>query len=159
VAEWRGRGPGHTLACMSLAQGDSDAIPQPPGEYRSFAVTASIGRRMGGWPFARFDIGQHALRVRLPFPWFTNRTAERGTVTAVTIRTAFDGTTRVGFGDSQRALSDVRIGLPFRGDRVVAELRRNGYEVRDSRSSRGLTQVPWHLSRQPEQHHSSARRS
>jgi hypothetical protein len=131
-----------TLACMTLAPGNSDA-PRPSGQYRSFAVTASIGRRMGGWPFARFDIGQQALRVRLPFPWFTTRTAPIGTVTAVTVATAFDGTTRFVVEDSQKALSDVRIALPFRGERVIAELRRNGYDVRDSRSATALLRMPW----------------
>jgi hypothetical protein len=88
---------------------------------------------MGGWPFARLDIGQEALRVRLPFPWFTTRTAATGTITAVTVGTAFDGTTRVIFVDSQQALSDVRIAKPSRGDRVIAKLRKNGYDVRDLR--------------------------
>jgi hypothetical protein len=146
---------------MRPPQGDSDAISEPPAEYRSFAVTASLGMRMGGWPFARFDIGQQALQVRLPFPWFTTRTAARETVTAVTVRTAFDGITRVGFEDSAGALSDVRLALPFRGDRVVAELHRNGYAVRDSRSARGLIQVPWpwHPGGKPDERDGAARRS
>ncbi len=97
---------------------------------------------MGGWPFARLDIGQEALRVRLLFPWFTTRTAAIATVTAVTVKTAFDGTTWFAFEDSQKALSDVRIALPFRGDRVIAELRRNGYDVRDSRSAAALLRMP-----------------
>ena len=82
-----------TLVRMTLATGGSDGLPQPPSQYRSFAVTAFVGRRIGGWPFARFDIGPQALRVRLPFPWFTRRTASMPTVTAVTVFTRFDGTT------------------------------------------------------------------
>jgi len=61
----------------------------------------------------------------------------------VTVRTAFDGTSRFVVEDSQKALSDVRIALPFRGDQIIAELRRNGYDVRDSRSPVGLLLVPW----------------
>lgn len=136
------RGSGLTLTRVTAAPGGSDA-PPPSGYYRSFAVTAVIGRRMGGWPSARLDVGQQALRVRLRFPWFTTRMAPMGTVTAVTVRTAFDGTTRFAVEDSQEALSRVRIALPFRGDRIIAELRRNGYIVHDSRSGKALVRMPW----------------
>jgi hypothetical protein len=110
---------------------------------------------MGGWPLARLDIGQEALRVRLPFPWFTTRAAAIATITAVTVRTAFDGTTGVVFEDSRQALSDVRIAMPFRGDRVIAELRKNGYDVRDLRRMRW----PRYLGRKPDQRHGDVDRS
>jgi hypothetical protein len=83
------------------------------------------------------------------------------TVTAGTVRTAFDGTTRFVIEDSQKALSDVRIAMPRRGDRIVAELRRNGYDVRDSRSTAALLRMPWprHLGGKPDQRNGDVHRS
>lgn len=37
---------------------------------RSLLVEAYVGRKAGGWPFARFDVGPAGLRVRVRLPWF-----------------------------------------------------------------------------------------
>lgn len=56
---------------------------------RSFAVDiaveAFVGRRVTGWPFARFDISIGELRVRLPLPWFTTRSQQAAAIRAVIV--------------------------------------------------------------------------
>ena len=114
---------------------------------QSFAVEAYVGRKAGGWPFARFDVGPAGLRVRLTFPWFTARSAARQTITVISVGRS---TARycVRFEDSAGALANVHVHLPVRPDRVIEELRRSGYVVTDRNSGATLERLPrprlWH---------------
>ncbi|HCU93788.1 MAG TPA: hypothetical protein DHU96_14100 [Actinobacteria bacterium] len=122
----------------------------PPGpdvaslaSCRSFAVDAFVGRKAGGWPFARFDIGPAGLRVRLPFPWFAARSAAKETITSVSVGRTIGGAYCLRFEDSARHLADVHVHLRLtRQARVIDELRRSGYAVLDRKSGAELERLP-----------------
>jgi hypothetical protein len=124
------------------------AFPVPGlAPSRSFAVEAYVGRKAGGWPFARFDIAPAGLRVRLPFPWFTSRSAARQTITVISVGRSIAHYC-VRFEDSAGALADVHVHLPARPNRVIEELHRSGYVVIDRKSGTILERLPrprvWH---------------
>lgn len=103
-------------------------------EFRSFAVEASVGHRMSGWPFARFNVGPQALQVKLSFPWFASRAAAKSTIGTVSVGSSkISGRACFRFGAPAGSLADVRVYVPFRPDRIIDELRRCGYEVADER--------------------------
>ena len=111
------------------------------GPSRSFAVEAYIGRKAAGWPFAHLDIGPARLQVRLPFPWFTSRSAARQTITAVSVgRSLARYCLRI--QDTAGILTNVHVHLPVRPDRVIQELHHSGYVVTDRKSGAILARLP-----------------
>jgi hypothetical protein len=54
--------------------------PPATSSWRSFAVEAHAGRKIAGWPLGRFDVGTDRLRVRLGFPWFLTRSADKDAI-------------------------------------------------------------------------------
>jgi hypothetical protein len=59
--------------------------PAATPSWRSFAVEAHAGRKIAGWSLGHFDIGADRLRVRLGFPWFLTRSADKDTITNVSV--------------------------------------------------------------------------
>jgi hypothetical protein len=111
---------------------DAEHPPAVPSR-RSFAVEAHAGRKIAGWPLGRFDIGADRLRVRLTFPWFLTRSADRDTITVVSVARTVTGT-RLRFEDSGQHLADVHIHLPVRAQRIIDQLRQCGYPVIDRKT-------------------------
>lgn len=109
------------------------SIPRVAPPRRSFAVEAHAGRKIAAWPLARFDIGADRLRVRLTFPWFLTRSADKDTITAVSVARTVTGTC-LRFEDSGQHLADVRIYVPVRAQRIIDQLRRCGYPVTDRKT-------------------------
>jgi hypothetical protein len=109
---------------------------------RSFAVEAHVGRMAAGWPFARFAIGPPGLRVRLVFPCFAVRSADKAMITAISVRRSFVGVCCLRFDGSAGGLADVRVYLRVRARPVFDELRRCGYVVVDWRSGEELGRPP-----------------
>jgi hypothetical protein len=100
-----------------------------PDEFRSFAVEAFVGRRASGWPFARFDISNHELRVRLSFPWFTTRSQQAAAIRAVVVTRRFGDTWWIHFDDAADSIGDVHVHPIYRRQQMIDELRRCGYRV------------------------------
>ena len=113
---------------------------------RSFAVGAFVGRRVTGWPFARFDISRGELRVRLSFPWFTTRSQQAAAIRAVIVTRRFGNTCWIGFDDAGR-LGDVHVHAIYRRKQMIDELRRCGYHVvGDTGEGAPARRWPWRRS-------------
>jgi hypothetical protein len=116
---------------------------------RSFRVEAYVGRKAGGWPFARFDVGPESLQVRIPFPWFVSRSAPKSAVGPISVRMILASVYCLRF-ESSAALADVHVHLAVRPRRVIDELRRCGYVVVHGRCGKELDALPrgwrwsWH---------------
>lgn len=117
------------------------ALGAPPAS-RSFAVEAYVGPKVAGWPFARFDVGQVGLQVRVVFPWRAARSADKETITAVSVRMTLAGVYCLRFEDSAGYLAEVHVHLVIRPRRVFDQLRRCGYVVVDWRSHEELDRLP-----------------
>jgi hypothetical protein len=114
----------------------------PPSPWRSFAVEAHAGRRIAGWPLGRFDIGAGQLRVRLGFPWFLTRSADKDAITNVSVARIVASVWCVRFDDSGQRLADAHIHLPVRAQRIIDELRQCGYPVTNRKTGQPLARLP-----------------
>ena|SRR5215471_16293659 len=124
----------------------SRRLPGKPGRVsrdgHSFAVEAWVGRKVTGWPLGRFDIETDGLRVRLSFPWFIARSADKDTITSVSVRKSIAGLWCARFEDSQERLGDVHVHLVTRAQRVIDELHQRGYAVVDPKTGEQLVRLP-----------------
>jgi len=116
--------------------------PPAASSWRSFAVEAHAGRKIAGWPLGRFDIGADGLRVRLGFPWFVTRSADKDTITLVSVARIFPGIWCVRFDDCGQRLADAHIHLPVRAQRIIDELRQSGYAVTDRKTGQPVVRLP-----------------
>ena len=116
--------------------------PPATSSWRSFAVEAHAGRKIAGWPLGRFDVGTDRLRVRLGFPWFLTRSADKDAITTVSVARTVPGVWCVRFNDSSQHLADTHIHLPFRGQRIIDELRQCGYAVIDRKTGQPVVRLP-----------------
>ena len=112
----------------------------PP--WRSFAVEAHAGRKIAGWPLGRFDIGADRLRVRLGFPWFTTRSADKDSITIISVARIVPGVWCIRFDDSGQRLADAHIHMPVRAQRIIKELRQCGYTVTDQKTGQPVIRLP-----------------
>ena len=122
----------------------ADADGDPPlvaPSRRSFAVEACSGRKIAGWPLGRFDIGADGLQARLTFPWFLTRSADKDTITVVSVARTVTGTC-VRFEDSGQRLADMHVHIPVRPQRIIDQLRRCGYPVTDRKTGQPVIQLP-----------------
>lgn len=97
-----------------------------PG-FRTFAVTAVIGRRISSWPFGRLEISREFLRAR----GFgrRERQAPGSAVTRITCKRDFTGLSRLRIDDVDGHFDDTRLELPVGSRRIMDELRTCGYPV------------------------------
>ena len=116
--------------------------PPATSPSRSFAVEAHAGRKITGWPLGRFDVGADRLRVRLGFPWFTTRSADKDAITIVSVARIVPGIWCVRFDDSGQRLADAHIHLPVRAQRIIKELRECGYTVTDRKTGQPVVRLP-----------------
>jgi len=116
--------------------------PPAASSWRSFAVEAHAGRKIAGWPRGRFDIGADGLRVRLGFPWFVTRSADKDAITLVSVARTVTGIWCVRFDDSSQRLADAHIHLPVRAQRIIDELRQSGYAVTDRKTGQPVVRLP-----------------
>jgi len=117
---------------------DQSRILAADNDFRSFAVEAFVGHRVGGWPFARFDISSRELRVRLPFPWFTTRSQQAAAVRAVVVARRFGERWSLRFDDDGGSLRDVRVHPIYRRQQIIDHLHRCGYQVADDTADRAF---------------------
>jgi hypothetical protein len=115
--------------------------PPATPSWRSFAVEAHAGRKIAGWPLGHFDIGADRLRVRLGFPWFLTRSADKDTITNVSVARIVHSVWCVRFDDSGRRLADTHIHLPVRAQRIIDELRQCGYPLTDRKTGQPLIRL------------------
>jgi hypothetical protein len=112
---------------------------------RTFAVGAKVGRKSAGWPFARLDVGDEAIRVRCwPVPWFGSLSIGKEVILDISIYTYSPGLYYLKVKDSGENYAKVSVYIPIRPEHVIGELRARGYPVTDRRR-RALPQgiVPW----------------
>ncbi len=116
--------------------------PPATSSWRSFAVEAHAGRKIAGWPLGRFDVGADRLRVRLGFPWFITRSADKDAITIVSVARIVPGVWCVRFDDSGQRLADAHIHLPVRAQRIIKELCECGYTVTDRKTGQPVVRLP-----------------
>jgi hypothetical protein len=116
--------------------------PASAPRWRSFAVEARAGRKIAGWPLGRFGIGADGLRVRLGFPWFLTRSADKNTITIVSVTRIFSGIWCLTFNDSGQRLADTHVHLPVRAQRIIDQLRQCGYAVTDRKTGQPVARLP-----------------
>jgi hypothetical protein len=116
--------------------------PAAASSWRSFAVEAHAGRKIAGWPRGRFEVGADGLQVRLGFPWFVTRSADKDAITNVSVARIVPGVWCVRFDDSGQRLADVHIHLPVRAQRIIDELRQCGYAVTDRKTGQPVVRLP-----------------
>jgi hypothetical protein len=107
----------------------SNLAARDSAPIRSFAVEAFVGRRVTGWPFARFDISSSELRVRLSFPWFITRSQQATAIRAVIVTRRFGDMYWIHFDDAAGNLGEVHVYPIYRRQQMIDELRRCGYDV------------------------------
>jgi hypothetical protein len=123
-------------------QGARAGRPPATSSWRSFAVEAHAGRKIAGWPRGRFDVGADRLRIRLGFPWFVTRSADKDAITNVSVARIVPGVWCARFDDTGQRLADAHIHLPFRAQRIIDELRQCGYAVTDRKTGQPVVRLP-----------------
>jgi hypothetical protein len=75
-------------------------------------------------------------------PWFLTRSADKDAITTVSVARTVLGVWCVRFNDSSQHLADTHIHLPFRGQRIIDELRQCGYAVIDRKTGQPVVRLP-----------------
>lgn len=120
----------------SYGPGSAGYPPLVPPLARVFAVGAHAGLRGQRWPFGRLWISPAGLRVRTPGRRSIDVSVPREAIISIAVGKGMYGQ-RLKIADRFGALQRVGIEVPFRRRRIIAELRRCGYVVHESRGLLG----------------------
>jgi hypothetical protein len=102
-------------------------------EPKTFVTSVFAGHRAAGLPFGRFEVSDDRLTARSwPRGRWIRRSIAKKDITAVRV-TLVRRVTRIRVEDAAEEFGGVLVESPFRGRRILVDLRQRGYPVADLR--------------------------